>query len=64
MKENTLINDNYCEEIRAFSPKAIEKIYTIANNAIYFNDRHDYLTALYEICEILKPNYAHGKKCL
>ena len=33
----------------------IEKVYAIANNAIYFNDRSDYLKALYEICTILKP---------
>ncbi|KHD14359.1 hypothetical protein [Clostridium butyricum] len=31
------------------------KAFAIANNAIYFNDRSDYLTALYEICEMLKP---------
>jgi len=29
--------------------------YAIANNAIYFNDRSDYLSALYEICRMLKP---------
>lgn len=58
------IEDSTVEEIHAFSPKTIEKIYTIANNAIYFNDNHDYLTVLYEICELLKPNHKHGKKCL
>lgn len=33
----------------------IEKAYAIANNAIYFNDNSDYLSALYEVCMVLKP---------
>ena len=38
----------------------IKKAFTVANNAIYFNDNSDYLTALYEICEILHPSdYKH-----
>lgn len=31
----------------------IEKAFAIANNAIYFNDRSDYRSALWEVCEIL-----------
>lgn len=33
----------------------VKKAYAIANNAIYFNDNSDYLTALYEICKVLNP---------
>ncbi|WP_337527366.1 hypothetical protein [Zhenhengia sp.] len=33
----------------------VKKAYSIANNAIYFNDNSDYLTALYEICKVLNP---------
>lgn len=41
-----------------------EKAFALANNAIYFNDRSDYLKALYEVCNILKPigNTEIGKK--
>ena len=35
--------------------KTSDKIFMIANNAIYFRDDSDYLTALYEICEVIKP---------
>lgn len=31
------------------------KAFAIANNAIYFNDNCDYLTALYEVCKMLNP---------
>lgn len=31
----------------------IEKAFAIANNSIYFNDRSDYKSALWEICETL-----------
>ena len=33
-----------------------KKAYAIANNAIYFDDNSDYLTALFEICRALKPD--------
>lgn len=33
----------------------IEIAYAIANNAIYFDDNSDYLTALIEVCMTLKP---------
>lgn len=33
----------------------VKKAYSIANNAIYFNDNSDYLTAPYEICKVLNP---------
>lgn len=29
--------------------------FKIANNAIYFNDRSDYLGALYDVCKALNP---------
>ena len=32
------------------------KAFKIANNAIYFDDSSDYLTALYEVCKVLNPN--------
>ena len=32
------------------------KAFAIANNSIYFDDRSDYKTALYEVCKILKPD--------
>lgn len=34
-----------------------DKAFAIANNAIYFNDKSDYLKALFEICETLKPSF-------
>jgi hypothetical protein len=34
----------------------LNKIFEIANNAIYFRDNSDYLTALYQICKIIKPD--------
>lgn len=34
----------------------LNKIFKIANNAIYFDDNSDYKTALYEICNVIKPN--------
>lgn len=33
----------------------VKKAYAIANNAIYFNDNSDYLSALHEICTVLNP---------
>ncbi|ENZ33488.1 hypothetical protein HMPREF1084_01957 [Clostridium butyricum 60E.3] len=42
------------ENARLTNNERIEKAFAIANNAIYFNDRSDYLTALYEVCNILK----------
>lgn len=38
----------------------IEKAFTIANNAIYFDDNSDYKTALYEVCRVLKPMVQQG----
>ncbi|WP_287822808.1 hypothetical protein [Clostridium sp.] len=43
----------------------LEKAFAVANNVIYFDDSSDYGTALYEICQILKPEidaYDIGKK--
>lgn len=36
--------------------KTLDKIFMIANNALYFRDNSDYLTALYEICRVIKPD--------
>jgi len=33
-----------------------ENAFAIANNAIYFNDNSDYLSALYDICKMLRPD--------
>lgn len=32
-----------------------DKAFAIANNAIYFNDKSDYLSALWDVCTMLKP---------
>lgn len=37
------------------SNKKLDKIFQIANNAIYFDDGSDFLFTLYEICRIIKP---------
>lgn len=34
----------------------IIKVLEIANNALYFNDRSDYQTALYQILRVIKPD--------
>ena len=34
-----------------------EKAFAIANNAIYFNDRSDYLSALFDVCTMLNPKF-------
>jgi len=38
------------------SDPKLETIFKIANNVIYFRDNSDYLTALYEICNVIKPD--------
>ncbi|KIL06873.1 UNVERIFIED_ORG: hypothetical protein B2H98_13185 [Clostridium botulinum] len=53
------------ENERLTISERIEKAFAIANNAVYFNDRSDYLTSLYDVCNMLKPkiDYAEiGKK--
>ncbi len=42
----------------------LNKIFAIANNAIYFSDSNDYRTALYEVCSEAKPEEIEniGKK--
>jgi len=48
------------EAIQELLPNKMNKAFKVANNAIYFNDSSDYLTALCEICEILRPSdYKH-----
>ena len=34
----------------------LEEVFKIANNAIYFRDKSDYLTALNEICNAIHPD--------
>lgn len=34
----------------------VKQAFAVANNAIYFADRSDYKTALYEVCKTLNPN--------
>ena len=34
----------------------LARVYAICNNAIYFNDRSDYLSALYSACRVIQPN--------
>lgn len=44
-----------------------DKAFAIANNAIYFNDRSDYLSALWDVCKMLKSPLSEdeiGKKYL
>lgn len=38
-----------------------EKAFAIANNAIYFNDRSDYIRVLWEVCSMLKPTFCVDK---
>lgn len=33
----------------------LEKIFKIANNALYFNDSHDFRSALWDVCKEAKP---------
>lgn len=35
--------------------------FKIANNAIYFNDKSDYLNALYNICKVIKPDLSEDE---
>ncbi len=53
------------ENERLTISERIEKAFAMANNAIYFNDRSDYLTSLYDVCNMLKPKIDYseiGKK--
>lgn len=53
------------ENDRLTTYERCEKAFAIANNAIYFNDNSDYLSALYEVCKILDEDNeeeAIGKK--
>ena len=44
--------------------KGYNDAYKVANNAIYFDDSSDYETALYEVCQCLRPDCEdeHGKE--
>ncbi|KRU40047.1 hypothetical protein [Clostridium sporogenes] len=48
-EENELKNMEVLEQ-------RINKAFTIANNAIFFSDRSNYLKILYEVCRILNPS--------
>lgn len=53
------------ENERLTHSEMCDKAFAIANNAIYFNDRSDYLSALYEVCRMLRPHideYSIGKE--
>jgi hypothetical protein len=39
----------------AESRRRADAAFRIANNTIYFNDRSDYLTALWDVCESIYP---------
>lgn len=39
--------------MESISIDKVKQAFTVANNAIYFADRSDYLTALHEVCECL-----------
>ena len=43
-------------QINSYFELKVTKIFEIANNAIYFRDNSDYLTALYEICHVINPD--------
>ncbi len=45
-----------CERWLKEKDNKFNKIFAIANNAIYFRDNSDYLTSLYEICNVIKPD--------
>ena len=52
MKQTIKVMTELTEEIYELKNK-INKMYEIANNAIYFNDSSDYLSALYEVCMVI-----------
>lgn len=52
--------EEYLENLK--SGERLESVYALASNAIYFNDSSDYLRALYEICEALKPGEPAGER--
>jgi hypothetical protein len=52
--------DTPAEKLQRFEEKE-NKAFSIANNVIYFNDRSDYLSALYEVCKALKPTIEDEK---
>lgn len=53
-KEDEINNLETGIDLTKLSKKEIE-VYKIANNVLYFNDRSNYKTALYEILRILNP---------
>lgn len=55
MQEYFDIKNNLNVKVDVLNPNNVKKAFAIANNAIYFNDRSDYLGALYDICKGLNP---------
>ena len=53
-----------CSQKEESTQDRLNKIFAIANNAIYFGDSSDYRTALYEVCSEAKPEVVEyiGKK--
>ncbi len=43
-------------KVDATNLDCVVEAFKIANNAIYFNDNSDYLTALYGVCKALCPD--------
>lgn len=43
------------DEEKALLLKKLEEVYKIANNSLYFNDNHDFQSALWEICKEILP---------
>lgn len=60
VKKILYITDSEKEEVQRYlnldeTTKRMIKAFVIANNALYFNDKSDYQSALWEICETLNP---------
>lgn len=57
--------DSRCLHIKEYerltAQESMNKAFAIANNAIYFNDRSDYLSALFDVCSTLNPELEHSK---
>lgn len=51
----TVIVTEYNQLLELLKKEGAKKAFAIANNAIYFNDRSDYLSALYDVCKFLDP---------
>lgn len=43
-------------EVKCTELDNVLEAFKIANNAIYLNDRNDYLRALYDVCKAINPD--------